>query len=88
MDSKQRFWPASDLERSKDRQGHLFYEVIGHADLNVAMNGIPCFSLADEHPQVRSHSVAADTNACQFLRATVQSEYPFPKAFSHLAYSS
>ncbi len=47
---------VSAISCSKDRQGHQFYELIGHADLNVAMNDIPCFqSLADEHPQARSH---------------------------------
>jgi hypothetical protein len=50
----------------------LFYEVVGHADLNVTINEIPCFlSLADEHPQARSYSEAADTSAYQFLRTTV-----------------
>jgi hypothetical protein len=63
--------------------------VIGHADLNVAMNGIPYFqSLADEHSQARSHSEAADTSAHQFLGTTVQSVHPISKAFSNLASSS
>ena len=53
----------------------MLCEVVGYVDLIMAINYIPYFQLlAHEPPQERSHSVAVDTSAYQFLSNTKLTE--------------